>query len=224
MIVTQESLAGPARMREAEMAQIRAREAEVLGKPPRIPPLDRTSVADEVQVATARLRGGVVGDVAPLPLEAIPEIMFTMCRFPDLWDRIMALSIQMQSETGVLEPRDRQLAILRTAWLLQAPFEWGEHVRHSKKVGITSKEIERATAGSSAEGWSEHERAIMRAAEELRDNVFVSDATWEQLSKRLNDHQLVELLVLIGQFTTVAYLQNSLRLRLEPTNEGLAAR
>lgn len=34
----------------------------------------------------------------------------------------------------------------------------------------------------------------------------------------------LELLVLIGQFTNVAYFQNSLGLRLEPSNAGLAAR
>jgi hypothetical protein len=32
------------------------------------------------------------------------------------------------------------------------------------------------------------------------------------------------LLVLIGQFTNVAFFQNALRLRLEPGNIGLAAR
>jgi alkylhydroperoxidase family enzyme len=204
--------------------QIRAREAEVLGKPPRIPPLDRQSAAGEVREVTHRLRRGVVQDAVELSLDAIPEIMFTLCRYPDLWDKIMALSLQMQSETGVLTPRDRQLAILRTAWLLQAPYEWGEHVRHSKRIGITSEEIEQVIVGSGAPEWNSHERAIMQAAEELRDNVMVSDTTWDQLAKQLDDGQLFELLALIGQFTSVAYIQNSLRLRLEPNNPGLAAR
>ena len=42
-------------------------------------------------------------------------------------------------------------------------------------------------------------------------------------AKRLNDHQLFELTVLIGQFTATAYFQNSLRLRLEAGNDGLNA-
>lgn len=205
------------------MEQIGRREAEVLGKPPRIPPLDRAAAAVAVQEATYQLRKGIVGDTTRLPIEAIPEIMFTLCRYP-VWDKVMALSLQMQSSTGVLPPRDRQLAILRTGWLLQAPYEWGEHVRHSKKIGITSEEIERVTVGSSAPGWNPHERAILRMAEELRSNAMVSDEVWDQLKQQLSDHQLFELLVLIGQFTNVAYFQNSLRLRLEPSNAGLAAR
>ena len=208
----------------AVLDQIRAREAELLGQPPRIAPLDRASVADAVQAATRKLRGGVVGDTAPMPLELIPEIMFTLCRFPELWDRVMAVSMQMQGPDGVLAVRDRQLAILRTAWLLQAPFEWGEHVRHSHRAGITSEEIERVTVGSAAPGWDPHEATVLRVAEELRDNAFVSDATWAALAERLDQHQCFELLVLIGQFTNVAYFQNSLRLRLEPGNAGLSAR
>lgn len=210
-------------LEETRLADVRARDEEITGQPPRIPPLDRASVAEEVQAATAALRGGIVGDGAVLPLDIIPEIMFTLCRYPDIWDKIMALSMQVQGK-GRLSPRDRQLAILRTGWLLQAPYEWGEHVRHSRKIGIGTVEVERVTIGSTAEGWTPHERAILRAAEELRDAAMVSDATWAALDEELDDHQKFELLVLIGQFTNVAYFQNSLRLRLEPGNIGLMAR
>lgn len=203
---------------------IAAREAEILGKPPRIPPRDRAEAEHEVRGVTRTLRAGIVGDDRDLPLEAIPEIMFTLCRWPELWGRIMALSLQMQSATGMLPARDRQLAILRTAWLLQAPYEWGEHVRQSKQAGITSEEIERVTVGSAAPGWDPHERALMSAAEELREAAMVSDETWDRLAESFDHGQLFELLTLIGQFTSVAYIQNGLRLRLEPSNPGLAAR
>jgi 4-carboxymuconolactone decarboxylase len=203
---------------------IEARHKEVLGQPPRLLPLDRATVADEVQAATRHLRGGVVGDGQTVPLDAIPEIMFTMCRYPDLWQKIMDLSIQIQGPESVLPLRDRKLAILRTGWLCRAPYEFGEHVNQSKRAGLTTEEIERIVAGSSAPGWDEHEQAILRAVEELHETTMVSDETWAQLSQRLDEHQMVELLVLIGQFTATAYFQNALRLRLEVGNEGLAGR
>lgn len=106
--------------------------------------------------------------------------------------------------------------------LLQAPYEWGEHVQHSKKYGLTVEEIERVTCGSAAPGWTAHEAAILRTCEALRADVFVSDETWAILARSFDEAQLFELLVLIGQFTNVAYFQNALR--LEPGNEGLAAR
>lgn len=204
--------------------QIEARHRQVLGQPPRLPPLDRQSVAAEVQAATAHLRGGVVGDAPAMPLDAIPEIMFTMCRYPDLWQKIMDLSIQIQGPNSVLPLRDRKLLILRTGWLCQAPYEFGEHVNLAKRAGLTTQEIERIIVGSSAPEWNAHERALLRAVEELHEDAMIGDKTWAQLSQRLNEHQLVELTVLIGQFVATAYFQNSLRLRLERGNKGLAAR
>jgi alkylhydroperoxidase family enzyme len=204
--------------------QVDARHAEVLGQPPRLPPLDRAAVADEVQATTLHLTSGVGGAAKPIPVDAIPEIMFTMCRYPDLWQRIMDLTIQIQGPASVLPVRDRKLAILRTGWLCQAPYEFGEHVNQSKRAGLTTEEIERIVVGSSAPEWDEHERAILQAVEELHANAMVSDETWAQLSQRLDDHQIVELLVLIGQFVATAYFQNSLRLRLESENKGLRGR
>lgn len=205
--------------------QIAARHNEVLGQPSRIGPLDRESVAEQVQADTAALRGDIIGGKGdPLPLDVIPEIMFIMAKFPEIWARYMAVSMHLQGPKGALCPRDRQLAILRTGWLLQAPYEWGEHARHSKAVGITSEEIERIIAGSAAPEWNDHDRAIIRAAEELREGAMVSDATWQQLALTMSEAQLLELVLLIGQFSTTAYFQNSLRMRLEPGNPGLSAR
>ena len=208
---------------DAGASAVAARHEEILGAPPRVAPLDRESVAAEVQAATNHLRGGVVRDAAPMPLDAMPEIMFTMRRYPALWAKIMDLTIQIQGPESVLPVRDRKLAILRTGWLCQAPYEFGEHVNQSKRLGLTREEIDRVKAGSEAPGWTDYERAILRAAEECVSSAMVSDATWAALSKSLNDHQLVELLVLIGQFVANAYFQNSLRLRLEANNLGLVA-
>ncbi|MEO6716911.1 MAG: carboxymuconolactone decarboxylase family protein [Novosphingobium sp.] len=201
-----------------------ARHEEVLGQAPRILPLDRVSVADEVQAATDHLRGGAVPGRAPLPLDAIPEIMFTMCRFPDLWQKLMDLTIEIQGTAAVLPLRDRKLAILRTGWLCQAPYEFGEHVNQAKRAGLTSEDIERVIVGSSALEWDAHDRAILRAVEELHASAMVSDDTWNQLARQLNEQQLVELLIVVGQFTATAYFQNALRLRLEVGNDGLSAR
>jgi alkylhydroperoxidase family enzyme len=208
-------------------ARIAARHEDVLGQPPRLPPVDRHAVADAVTATTDQLRRGVsgaTGELPAMPLEAIPEIMFTLCRFPELWQSMMDVTVQIQGPNSVLSMRDRKLAILRTGWLCQAPYEFGEHVDQAKRFGFSSEEIDRIVVGSAAPDWNEHERAILRSVEELHDNAMVTDETWDQLARRLDDHQRFELLILVGQFTATAYFQNSLRLRLEDRNAGLAAR
>jgi alkylhydroperoxidase family enzyme len=156
-------------------------------------------------------------------LANLPEIVPTMLRHPDLFARQVDIGIHLLSQ-GTLSGRDRELAILRIGWLCQAPYEWGEHVLVAKKLGIAAEAIERITVGSEAPGWSEHEQAILRATEELHGNAMISDATWATLSKRLDDKQLIELPIVIGQYQAVAYYQNSLRLRLHDGNLGLKAR
>ncbi len=208
-------------------AQIVARHGEVVGKPPRIEAVDRNEAAKEVQATTRRLLRGIAGPdraLPDMPVEAIPEIMFTMCRFPDLWQSLMDVTVQLQGPNSKLDTRDRKLAILRTGWLCQAPYEFGEHVEQARRMGFSELEIDQVVKGSAAAEWNDHERAVLRAVEELHESSMVSDETWAQLSKKMNDDQLFELLVLVGQFTATAYFQNSLRLRLEHRNAGLAAR
>lgn len=201
---------------------VAARHEEILGQPPRLPPLDRESVADEVRATTQTLRGSVVADQPTLPLDSIPEIMFTMCRFPDLWHKLIDLTIEIQGPNARLDVRDRKLAILRTAWLCQAPYEFGEHVKQALRAGFTREEIARIREGSTAPGWTEDETAVIRAAEQLHANAMIDDETWSRLARRLDEQQLVELLVVVGQFVATAYFQNALRLRMEPGNDGLA--
>ncbi len=79
--------------------------------------------------------------------------------------------------------------MLRTGWLLGAPYEWGEHVAIGQRAGVTPTEIERIVEGSQASGWSVKDRAILRAAEELRENAMITDATWGELAKFLDERQ-----------------------------------
>ncbi len=203
---------------------IAAREQQILGKPPRIAALDRDETADMAMEWWMKLRKYISGtDEPPPPGAQIPEIYFYMLRVPELWDRFTAFSIQLQAY-GALTFRDRELAILRTGWLCQAPFEWGEHVIKSRDRGFTSEDIERIAAGSSAPGWSEHERAILRAVEELHADSMISDDTWGTLAKTLTEEQLLELPFVVGQFVTVGYFQNALRIPLTGGNVGLKAR
>jgi alkylhydroperoxidase family enzyme len=206
----------------AEEQAIRQREELIVGKPPRLEPLTSQAAIDTAIQITQDIRKAS-GSPTPVSAADVPELMTTLLRHPDLYRRIADLSVQLMGK-GVLAPRDRQLAIMRLSWLRQAPYVWGEHVKNSKRAGLSSDELEQLTRGSTAPGWNEHERAILRAVEELHADAMISDDTWAALSNRLDDQQLIELLALVGQFGTVIWLENALRLRLGPGNIGLRAR
>jgi alkylhydroperoxidase family enzyme len=197
----------------------REREALILGKPPRIGPLTAEEIGEKGLAEINRMRA----TLNLPPIDYIPEYTATMQRYPDLQRRHTELA--MLFFNGTLPLRDRELAILRNAWLAQAPFEWGEHVQLGKRLaGLTTEDVERVTQGSGAPGWSEHDRAVLRAVEELHENAMISDETWATLQRTWNDKQLIEFPLMIGQYIGVAFMQNSLRMRLFGDNPGLSAR
>jgi len=199
---------------------VRAREAEILGKPPRILPLRPEEFSPEARQITDALHQAV-----GLPPNApVPDFIATMLRYPLLHRVHTELALVLMSQ-GALSDRDRELAVLRVGWLCQAPYEWNSHVNVAKRLaGLTTDEIERVTIGSTAPEWSEADRTLLRAVEEMLEDSLISEKTWTALAERLTEQQLLELPVLVGQYLGVAYLQNSMRATLMPGQIGLAAR
>jgi 4-carboxymuconolactone decarboxylase len=153
----------------------------------------------------------------------VPAFIAIMLRYPELFKLQAELSAELFS--GALPFRDVELVLLRTTWICQAPFIFGEHVKTAKaNCGFSSEDIERIVEGSTAEGWDEHSRALLRATEELIAEANISDETWATLAKTLDERQLIELPILVAHNQGVAYVQNALRAPLMEGNEGLAAR
>ena len=202
-------------------AQSEQRERDVRGQPPRLtalPAADRSArqqqLLDEMSM--------VVVDGVRKPREDKPALEI-LIRHAELYQAHMEVAKRFLSDCE-MDIRDRELAILRVGWLSQAPMEWGSHVKIAKRNGVSAEEVARVIEGSLATGWSSRDRAIVRAVEELHFDSMISDATWAALQEFYNDRKLIELTILVGQYKTVAYYQNSLRLPLPETNQGLLAR
>lgn len=228
------------------------REAHILGAGPRLQPIELNEISSGLLAILARMesvnvvlnsnadgdRGGtqplrteVLADPAAAAsspeilasLSQLPEIVRTMLRHAELFTVHTDVGLHLLAH-GALSLRDRELAVLRIAWLCQAPYEWGEHVMVGKRFGLTSDDIARVIDGPDAAGLHEHDSAILRAVDELHGDAMISDATWATLARRLDERQLIELPIVVGQYQSVAYYQNSLRLRLHTGNLGLKAR
>lgn len=186
--------------------------------PPRIAPLEEAALTEEMRALLALPLDGHRKDD-----DAVPEFLATLVRHPGLYRRYAPFAGKLLIG-GKLPARDRELAILRNAWLCQADFEWGEHVEIARQLGMTRGEIERITRGSGEPDWSADERAVLQAAEELHADGCIGEATWSALARRYDEKQLIELPMLIGAYRMIAWVQKSLRIRLREGNAGLAAR
>lgn len=207
-------------MTARETADIAARQDEIFGQPPRILPIEM----DQLDKTGWKTAGSVKQAVGVPADDKGQEYHRTMMRYPELYKRHSALAVALFG--GELATRDRELLILRIAWLCGAPYEWGEHVKISKYLlHFTEDDFERIIAGPAAPGWSEHERAVLKTVDELRANATISDETWAVLARTLNEKQLIQIPILVGQYQGIAYLQNALRLRPTVHNtQGLYAR
>jgi alkylhydroperoxidase family enzyme len=104
-----------------------------------------------------------------------------------------------------LDARVRELAILHVGRLSGADYEWAQHVPIALAVGATEEEvaaIERGEADAACLG--ELERAVLGFTTEVVRDVRASDAALEAVREHLSPREVVELLLVIGNYMLVA--------------------
>jgi AhpD family alkylhydroperoxidase len=117
---------------------------------------------------------------------------------------------------GHLPERDRELLVLRVAWLTRCPFEWASHEPLARRMGMTDEEIDGILAGPAASCWNDLEAALLRAVEDLMADSTIGDATWSVLRNAYDDLQLIEVPVVVGQYQLVAYFNNTFGVEPDP--------
>ncbi len=68
---------------------------------------------------------------------------------------------------GLLDPRLRELAILRVAWRCAQPYEWAQHYRLARKLGVSEVEVFGVREGAGFFGFGATERSLLRAVDEI---------------------------------------------------------
>jgi len=105
--------------------------------------------------------------------------------------------------------REREMVILRIGWLCRSEYEFGQHTRIGKRSGLTNDEILRITSGPDDPAWDPFDAALLRAVDELYADAFVTDDTWNTLTKRFNENQMLDLIMTIGQYNLISMFLNT---------------
>jgi alkylhydroperoxidase family enzyme len=179
---------------------------------PRIKPLGASEWTDvEREVLGASARG-----------EETIHVLGTLVRNPDLARVVQPFAGYIEGKTSTLPRRDREILILRTAWLSRDGYVWSAHSMGFKRAaGGTDEELDRITKGPKAKGWNEFDAALVEAADELHKDQFISDATWKTLATKYNDKQLLDAIFTVGDYTMFAMYINSAGVQLEKNWVGL---
>lgn len=123
---------------------------------------------------------------------------------------------------GRLDPKLREILILRIAWHFRAHYEWVQHIIEGAAHGIGPEHIEAVKIGADAPIWTELERTALRAAEQMLADAEVDDPTWEALAREFDYQQQFEFIFVVGVYTIVAFMFKTLRIAVEPHNAAKA--
>lgn len=108
---------------------------------------------------------------------------------------------------GKLDPKLREIAVLKIGLLCESDYEWHQHVSFARAVGVPDATIN-AVANGGTTALSETERLVLAFAEETFSRKRVSDAVFSAIGKHLSHEELVELSIACGYYImTAGYLR-----------------
>lgn len=188
-----------------------------MDKTPRIAPQRPDEWSDEARDMFAVFEGPEAREKG-----SVSNLVLTLAHYPKLALAFLKFGGRMVG-AGKLSGRLREVIVLRIAWRTQSEYEWAQHVEIGAKVGLGPDHIEAIkAAGSDSPLWSVLERHAIDATDQLAAKAQIDDSTWAGLAKELDTQQLIELIFVIGNYTTVAWLINSLGIRPEEDVAGLS--
>lgn len=177
--------------------------------PPRMPPVPREEWTDEVHNFFALLDPNATREAGTRWLSL--RIMANHPKLSIAWGNYNKFIMQELD----LDPKLREIAILRVAHRYNNPYEWFHHCNMARSIGIADPQIDAIKAGPNDPIWSELEAHVVKAVDEIVDQAETSDATWAVLMRHLGPKQLMELLYAIGTYGMMAWIFNSMRVPLE---------
>jgi alkylhydroperoxidase family enzyme len=117
----------------------------------------------------------------------------------------------------VVPVRLRELVVLRTAYLMDSPYELGQHRDVARTAGVSVDEIKAITSESDWEDghFNGVELSLLRLTTELLTTRGVSAAVLEEVHTALGSEATVELLMVLGRYAGLALMLNALDVDLD---------
>ena len=119
-----------------------------------------------------------------------------------------------------MSPRLSEFAILVTAKLWRAQYEWYAHVPQAERAGVKPATIRDLHAGRVPKSAAKDERAIYDFIQELYKTRRVSDRNYKRVNAILGDCATVELVGILGYYVLISMVLNVFRMA-PPASEPL---
>jgi 4-carboxymuconolactone decarboxylase len=170
--------------------------------PPRMPPVRPEEMTDEMRAFLQKWTGGIFRGADSNP------VLLTFAHHPRLADLFSQLNIHLLSTT-TLPVKQRQIAIMRLAWICKAAYMWSSHLSTSVRSGLDPRMFRPIQVGADDPYFSEFERVVIRATEELVNERKIGDANWQALMQEWSNQQMLDFLFTVGAYVTIAGVMRS---------------
>lgn len=166
----------------------------------RIPNLEPDNLTDE-QLA-------VYNDIVSGPRGVVRGPLAIWLNRPGLADKAQALGQYCRYDSS-LPPILSELAILVTARIWDAEFEWQAHVKHAQKAGLAQDIIDALRQDKEPEFQSEEESVVYNVARDLNLNRKISDELFAQAESVLGRERLIDLIGVLGYYSLISMTINA---------------
>lgn len=128
------------------------------------------------------------------------NVLGLLLRHPALARSFLTFSAHLLAR-NTLPERMRELAILRVAWRRRCAYEWEQHVLIGREAGVTEEDLEQVRTGAAT--------PVNRAVDELETAFTLSDTTYAELAKELDERQLLDFVFTVGAYGMLAAALNT---------------
>lgn len=109
-----------------------------------------------------------------------------------------------------------ELAILRTALVLDCPYIWSRHLTLARACGVTDQQIAELARWPDSGAFTPAEKAALGFAEKVATGAAVTDAAFAELRQSFSPREIVEITMVVGQYVATATFIKALAVPAEP--------
>jgi len=165
---------------------------------PRIPPVPEAQWTDAQKQLVAKY----------VPNGQADNALKTLLQLPELVDGVMPYTNYLLNESS-LPPRQRELLVLRAAWLAGSQPLWATHAAAARAAGLSASEVRRVAQGPDTAGWSPVEANLLRLVDQLYRNSSVSDALFQSLASGFTMFNMMDAVETANHFIVLSIVYNS---------------
>ncbi|MFD7614419.1 carboxymuconolactone decarboxylase family protein [Streptomyces sp. NPDC059828] len=121
--------------------------------------------------------------------------------------------------TEGIDPKHREVIILRAASVLDCPYEWQANVQMGANAGLTVEQIAALAADGPVEGLDDEYALLARATEELLRGGTLGDPTLRSMLDTYGEVGTRKYIATIGWFSMLSLFLNGTRVPLETTDK-----